>query len=651
MASNANRKRSQKHQSVLEAAIKRFEDSRDYQKSNWYDKWKRDNKLYNNERYQAQYHGVTDTFVPLTFSTVETMVSALNNANLRFDYESWDPLRQVSTAPLNALIDEWWDDDQWDLAFEEGEREMFITGMAGFMLSWEIDRPHLHYGAMIDYIVDPTISAPSQLQEPGSYAGRRYLVRKGALEDFEVVDTDENSKTYGEIVKRFKMPRNAGQQTNPSEDETDKQLKEMTAGSTLKTAEADQDEVIEIWDVDRVVTVLNRQDVIEDVENPYKARHRQLLWLQYIEEGYPEEDATFLADENARGLVPFFFFRNYRRSSLFYAKSEIDAIAKPQEYLNDMRNMSSDAIIKSLARQKELDPKYSDWLDLIDEEPETVYPFVPGSLRPIDPPRLDANSFNAEAVTKQEMREVTALDQIMKGQGPAGDPTATQINAQVSQSSERIESKARVLQKDGLYWMAYILFRMFQLFVTEPMVVRVKGSDIGDAKTTVTLPNGEERQLPPGTALLDPADFRGDDWKPKVTLEIDAQSKKAEEQTSSRENYQIMIQDPTNNLAEAKRIMYPKMFDLSKDDLDAIITPDPMQADPLAGQMGMEQPEQGGVPVAGEAPLEGAAPDPTAGVPQEAPLPEDVDADALTQMLTPEELAQLQEALAPGVPR
>jgi hypothetical protein len=645
MASNASRKRSKQHQTTLEEAKKRFNDSWDYQKTNWHDKWKRDNKLYNSERYLATYHGVTDTFVPLTFSTVETMVSALNNASLRFDYKSGDPLRQVSTAPLNSLVDEWWDDDQWDLAFEEGEREMFITGMAPFMLSWEGDRPHLHHGAMLDYVVDPTVAHPYELQEPGHYAGRRYLVMKGSLEDYEVVDTDPKSATYGEMIKRFKMPRNAGSNA-PTGESTDKQEKELTAGSTLKSADSDQDEVIEIWDVDRVVTMLNRQDIIEDVENPYKARHRALLTKQFLEEGASQEEAEQQAYDQCQGLVPFFFFRNYRRSSLFYAKSEIDAIAKPQEYLNDMRNMSSDAIIKSLARQKELDPKYADWLDLINEDPETVYPFTPGSLRPIDPPRVDANSFNAEATTKQEMRETTALDQIMKGQSPTGDPTATQINAQVSQSSERIESKARILEKDGLYWMAHILFRMFQLYVTEPMIIEVKGSDAQGLKTTITLPDGSVRKLPEGTALLDPADYRGDGWKPKVTLEVDANAKKSEEQTAAKENYSIIIQDPTNNLEEAKRRLYPKMFDITKDDIDAITTPGQDQQAMLQGGMEGEGDMGGAMPeeLPEELPPE---------TPPEAPgaaLPPDVDTETLASILTPEEWRQLQDALATGAP-
>ena len=59
-----------------------------------------------------------------------------------------------------------------------------------------------------------------------------------------------------------------------------KMLKEIYSGSTLgDSAKDDQDEVIEIWDIDRVVTILNRSHVIENTTNPYKQRHEDLLAL------------------------------------------------------------------------------------------------------------------------------------------------------------------------------------------------------------------------------------------------------------------------------------------------------------------------------------------------------------------------------------
>jgi hypothetical protein len=630
---------------VLDKTLKRWKDSWDYQSQHWHDKWDRDTKLYDSERVNAQYQGVTDTFVPMVFSTIETMVAALNNANLRFDYQSGNPMRQPSTAPLNALVEEWWNQDQWDLAMEEGYREMLTTGMSGGMLSWDVDHPHLESGAMRDYISDPTIRSPRQLQEPGSYAGRRYLARPESMQAVKVVDTDEKSKTYGQLIPRYSITEEALSSNAPEKDD-DKSHKEMLAGSTIP-GDKDQSEFIEIWDVDRVVTLMNRRFIVEDIENPYKARHRMRLRDMYIEQGIDEAEAKKRAERECEGLVPFFFLRNYRKISLFYARSEVDAIAKPQELLNDMTNMEADYIIRQLAPQKELDPAYSDWIDLITNDPDVVYPFKPGSLVDRAVPVLPANSFNNRMNIKNEMRETTAVDQLAKGIANVKDTTATEVNAQLSQTSQRIESKARIIEKDGLYWMAYIIFRMFQLFVDEPIVVQVKGADTTGLRTTIPDPQnpGTELPLPKGAVILDPKDYQGD-WRPTVSLEVDATAKQAENQKVARENYQIIVQDPSNNLPEAKKALFPKMFaELDREEIDKIITPNPQAAMGMPGADPMAAGDPQGQPL---------PQDPSAGVPvpqdgAEGPTtPENVDTETLANALTPQELEQLRAAIAGG---
>lgn len=576
---------------VLSDSLKQYRESFDYQKNNWFAKWERDNRLYDSERAAQSYIGLADTFVPMTFPMIETMVTALANGSLNFDYKFGDPMINPDIRTLNGLIDEWGEKDNWDLASEESIREMLITGMAGNMLSWEIDHPHWDYGSMRDYIVDPTIKSPADLQKPEHYAGRRYLVRKGSLDDYKVVDVDPKSKTYGELINRYNIPKDSGytNSTNLGSEELDKQVKEMTLGSTLSSAQDDQDEIIEIWNVDKVRTILNRSHVIEDVINPYKQRHEDILTQKYYKELYQsfidqrydpvaaDQEATKMARAQAKdesvGLVPFFFFRNYRRSSTFYAKSEIDSIAKHQELLNDMSNLETDMIIKKNSPQRELDPEYADFIDLVNEDPDTIYPFRPGSLRFVDQPVSDGSLFNNRMNVKNEIREATAIGQGAKGIESSKDKTAEEVRSVDRGTSSRIESKARILEKDAYFWMAHILYRMAQLYVTTPQVVRVKGPSSEGKESGVY----KDKQLPKGTAVYDPADYDSD-FIPHVTLEIDAEDKKIEEKQQAQSEYKILISDPTNNIAEVKKIYYPKMFDLDKADLDRILTP-PQQAE------------------------------------------------------------------------
>ena len=574
---------------VLDGAIKRFDDSWTYAKDNHHSKWERNNKLYDSERVNATYEGVTDTFVPMVFSTIETMVAALSNASIRFEFKSGDPMSQFEDKALNALIQEWWDEDQWDLAIEEGFREVLITGMVANMFSWEDDRPHLESFAMRDAIVDPTVKKPADLQKPGSYAGRRYFVRKGTLDNITVVDADPESKTFGEMKPRYMKTDDDSVGKNAEED--DKQTKEIFSGSTLSDAHKDQDEIIEIWDIDRVVTIKNRKHVIEDAVNPFKLKHQLQLQKEYAEEmkeGYTPEQAMADAKREAVGIVPFFFFRNYRKLSLFYASSEIDAIAKPQELLNDMTNMETDYIIKQLSPQKELDPEYADLIDLVTSDPDVVYLMKPGSLvdRPV--PVLPSNSFNNRMNIKNEIRETTAIDQVAKGVANVKDATATEVNAQLQQSGQRIQSKARIFEKDGFYWMGWILMKFIQLYQEKPLVVEIAGDAGIDAQTAM---DKYGIVLPKGCGVFDPADFQ-DDFKIRVSLDADAQSNKQETQRQMTTAYQMLIQDPTNNLEEIKKRLIPKMVDIDKEDLDAILTPAQAPAMPE----GMP-PEMAGAPV------------------------------------------------------
>lgn len=604
MASNKNRKRKEQD-SRLDEALKFFNASRDYQKDNWWGKWERDNKLYDQERHAKSYEGLADTFVPMVGPMIETMTGALANGTLRFDFVSGNPLKDPDTRAINGLVDEWWEQHGWDLNVEEGIREMGITGMSAHMLSWEIDHPEWESYAMRDIILDPTVKNPAQLQQKGVRTGRRYFIRKGALDDYEKVDLDPKSKTYGKLIKRYNIPDDTGYTPSGDDDDTDKMIKEIFSSSTLRNASKDQDEIIELWDIDRVVTIMNRSHVIEDVVNPYKQRHEDLLTQRYTEEMVEslraqgidyqstlliaEKEAIATAQAEATGLVPFFFFRNYRRTSLFYAKSEIDWIAKHQELLNDLTNIETDILIKTAKPQRELDPEYEDWIDLIDTDPETVYPFRPGSLQNIQGPNIGSGLFANRQNIKNEIREATAIDQVRKGVQNQREATATEVRAQMGSSGERIESKARTLEKDGFFWFAKILYRMIMLYVTEPQVVKVSGLSKRGKETGAY----QGRQLPAGTAVFDPADY-DEDFTPSISLEIDTKAKKQESQAEALQQFQLLIQDPTNNLAKVKEIFYPKILDIDKAELDDIITPDPTQ------QMAMD----GGMPGAAPMPQE-----------------------------------------------
>ena len=565
---------------ALKWAQERFDASWNYSKTH-HSRWERNWKLYNNQRTHEGYVGITDTFIPMVYSTVETITAALAAGRPSTDFTPQDIWQYVSVyaltgekpdlKALNALYDYYWDCDNWDLKSIKTIRAGLALGTSAEYIYWDIDKPRIINLPVRDLIIDPHLVDPMQLivSPETTYAGRRFLATKEDLEAVEITDP----KT-GKPVKRYKNLEKVKPLSGSSGDsDTDKRNKEMLTGATNEE-NSELLECIEVWSGDRTVTMVNRSIEIEDRENIYKTQ------------------ARLMGDENPRGVIPFGVHRFVADESLIYGKAIIDPIVKPQELLNDMTNQSVDAVTDALNPQKELDPKYASWLPKITNAFGAVYPFTPGSLQPIRKDAIPANAFNERMNIKNEIRETTGADQVTKGVTSEQENTATEVVAQLNQSSQRFDIYVRMVEKEAFYQRAKIVYQMLRLFVTAPKSVPTQ------------TPDG------PKFYTFNPKQF-SKDYEPSVRLEASIQNARQREQAQATQAYQLLIADPTNNLFEVKKILLPKIVDLDEAELDRIIGQQD-QLQPMGGG-----PEQG-MPV-GE---EGLSPE---GMPPAAaPVPEEV---------------------------
>jgi hypothetical protein len=554
-ANNARVKKADKRSEALKWCQERFDNSWNYSKTQ-HTRWERNWKLYNNQRTHESYVGVTDTFVPMVYSTVETLTSALSSGRPSTDFTPQDMWQYVEVyaftgkkpdlKALNALYDYYWDCDNWDLKTIKSIRAGFNTGTMAEYYYWDIDKPRIINLPVRDLIIDPNLTDPMQLiiSPDTTYAGRRFLSTKEDLEAAEIVDPET-----GEVVKRYKNldKVNPLGNTSTGDVELDKKNKEMLMGATNEDSTTVV-EVIEISSGDRTVSMVNRSIVIEDRENVFKTQ------------------ARLMGDENPKGIIPVAVGRFIADESLIYGKSIIDPIAKPQELLNDMTNQSVDAVTDALNPQKELDPMYSDWLPKITNAFGAVYPFKPGSLAPIRKDAVPVNAFNERLNIKNEIREATGADQVVKGVTTDQDVTATEINAQLNQAGQRFEIYVRMLERELLYQRAKIVYGMIRRFVTAPKSIPTMTQD------------------GPKFHTFDPQQF-GDKYEPQVRLEASVQNARQREQAQATRAYELLIADPTNDLYQVKKILLPKIVDLDEQELDRIIGPEP-PAD--MGQMGGE---------------------------------------------------------------
>lgn len=558
---------------TLQQVLKDFNASWEYTSGSWHKRWQDNYYLYNNQRVKIGYQGITDTFVPMVFGTVETLTSALFGQKPKFTYLPPEDKQDQKTDILNALLDFYWDKDQWSVKVINTGRSMLQLGVGVDYYYWENDHPCMINVPLRDFFIDPTATN----LEDARYMGRRYLTTIDQLKTFEVVDMDkldEFDEPTGEMKPKYnnldKIRADGG-----TGDNTDRQEKDMWYGSTVANPESNQVEVIEYWTEDRVISVANRSVVIEDCENYFKAKARSN------------------GAEYPKGIMPFSAARDYVDASLFYAKGEIDFIADQQELLNDITNQNNDAITYNLNQMYTLDPKYASMINEIENLPGAVYPVEAGALQPIPMQSIPSDAFNERQNIKNEIRETTASNEVVRGVKSDATATATEINAQMAGAGQRINLKITQIENEYFHRMAKVIFEMIKLYVTEPMMVRIMGKD------------GAKWEQ------FDPSEFQGD-YEPRVQLDIEVENKKREDAATAKEMLAAFLNDPDINQQELKKLVLQRSFNLDPDEVEILVQPQL----PPEGMMGM-----------GEMPPE---------MPQEAPMM-DVTLDPVTGELMPME--------------
>src|SRR5688572_3185930 len=100
-------------QDPVEMVVKGWNDSWNYTSGSYHSAWQDMSDLYDSKRIFVGYQGISDTFVPMSFSTVETMVSATSGEKPLVEYIQTRPDQAANTEVLNGLFAYYWDLDDW----------------------------------------------------------------------------------------------------------------------------------------------------------------------------------------------------------------------------------------------------------------------------------------------------------------------------------------------------------------------------------------------------------------------------------------------------------------------------------------------------------------------------------------------------------
>ena len=566
---------------VLSRFLKYFTDSWTYAQQNYHQTWERNWKLYRNIRTEKNHPGAIECFVPMVNSTVNTIVASLFNSNPSVKYLPNRADQNEETDILNDVYQDFARRDGWALKNKINGRQGIITGNYFAYYEWQPDDNggfvHKEIIPIRDAILDPNAHNIADAK----YVGRRFFTSKKELENTLIFNPET-----GKMEKRYKHLDNVTENATDGglDAQSDKAIKDTALGS-VSPNKGSQVEVIEIWTHEEVCVIANQQTVIEYRENPYfalnksKFEQRKLAWelekYQKLQQSAGAEDIGEFEEEfnkKSAGLIPFAHGCDYPDVSLIYGSSDVDIIADEQELLNTLTELNIEAVLYQLYPERRIDPKFAGKLDNLDPMPGKVYPLPAGAMDWNNPPTIPTNAFAERNNIKGEIRESASVSEISKGITATDSTTATEIKAMLGQADVRIREKADNLAQGFFMQEATIVFKLLKLYADDNYMIRKVG-DNGVKFETVEM-----------------SKFIGD-YTPMVTLDVQAQLEKSEKQEAYTNAFQMIIADPTNNLAEAKRIMYPKMMpELTQEEIAAIITPQQPQQ-PTQPQMAQPVPQ------------------------------------------------------------
>jgi len=557
-----------KDDALINVVMQDFDRARKYVKDNYQEIWEECFKAYNGIRTRRGYDGTADDFIPETFSIVESLKAAIAGTKPKFKYMPLREEQEQDTTVLNSLVDFYWAQNNMTEKVLNWVGDMIVYGNGVFMVSWDGDKPLIQHIPLTDFFVDPTSTHLNRPEEPGyaRFAGYRYLTSLAELQSEWSIDPDT-----AELKMKYKNLDKI-QSSTADDDKLDKDRKEQFLGSTLgKDALKEQIEVIVYFTRRKKIMIANRSTIIFEDKNPF-SRPAKSVPTTSVVDGETVQGTINIPE--IKGFLPFAVLRNYVDSNLFFARGDIEVILPTQEALNDTSSQKRDNLAYALNNMWQIDPRFKHLAEQISSEPGAVFPIPKGALTPIE--KNDVSPAADTEITRltQVMRTATAADAAVQGVAQKfSRTTATEVQAQLNQASTRFTTKVQNLEDEGFAQLSRIIFKMIQIFVDQPMAVRIVGNNGIEWKTYA------------------PDTYNGE-YEPRVILESSANAEAAQVAQSMQVAAQFSLNNPLVNQQEFLRKMYEAIFpDMPKDDIEKLLKvptpimgPDGQAIDPALAQ-------------------------------------------------------------------
>ncbi len=505
-------------------------------------------RVYIGQRVLRNYQGVSDPVIREPHTIIETLVANIAGGNPKFGYRQTIEEQSAEVDVLTSMADYTSIKNRLSLKVQEWVREALLYGTGIMLLGFKDGWPTITNIALRDTFVDPASTGFVQTINPAKYAGYEFLAYKTDLEKEEVFD----AKADKWVTKYSKLDEVGFAETGRSGDEQtamDKDFKDMFNGSTLGVeAPQKQIHVIVLYDL--------TSGTETHIGNKKAIIYQAPLWTQREEETRQAEttDANGQPTTTTQKLdaikpfIPMVSLRDYIDTSQFYGTGEMEVMMQDAELLNDYEAMILDNNAYQNTPMYWIDPAYADMAPEVQTIPGLVLPIPRNAMGVMEIPQLGADLDLKEDRIMARMRRATAADEAVQGVSQSKSrTTATEVQTQLTQAQMRFATKVQNLESEGFAQLGSIIFKIFQIFVTQEQAIRVTGSRGIEFKN------------------FDPYEFNGE-YEAYAELESTIKAKRLEVGQKQNQMFEILnahqgIFDPVELAKFEAKIVDPEMTD------------------------------------------------------------------------------------------
>ena len=337
--------------------------------------------------------------------------------------------QKVEKMPKNVV-------DLMNRLVKYGPDEMMLTEEVEKEVT-QYEGPDIELVDIFDFFPDPYAS---------SVEDARYVIHR-SLKPLSHVKNMINQKIYKTTMKEVEKT------SRPEDKHRDSMIERLTDIGLANEPEHDDGmvEILEYWEDNRVITLINREIVARDEENPYHHKEK-----------------------------PFVVIKDTNVPLEFWGIGVMEINKRLQAEMNTIRNQRLDIVSGSINNTWFIEEGALDDDELV-LGPNAINWVRPGNQKsigdkiyPVGPQKISPAAWTEEDVIKSDIQESTGVTQYVKGIAPNGQATATEITSLQREANYRFKQKIlNVIE--GIEKVGDLMIKLNQQFITTEQYIRISG--------------------------------------------------------------------------------------------------------------------------------------------------------------------------------